>query len=54
MSRRHSRIEDALTRAMGDRINHTGERLFIAHLDRIATALERIADNAEAKKETSE
>lgn len=33
---------------MGDRINHTGERLVIAHLDRIATALERIADNPEA------
>lgn len=47
MSRRHDRIEDAITRAMGDRINHASEKLVIAHLDRIATALERIADNGE-------
>ena len=35
---------DAVTRAMADRINHTQEVLLLSHLDRIATALERLAD----------
>lgn len=41
---KHQRIKDSITRAISDRVNHSQDRMVLAHLDRIATALEKIAD----------